>query len=172
MAEEILTTESTPTPAPTAEAVVDNASKIKTSKKKKVKAKITKGKIFINSTYNNTIVCLTDMAGNVLLWSSAGKIGFKGSKKSTPYAGQRTMEDVLARLRERGLSEIDVLIKGIGSGRESAVRALQGSGLNIISIKIKRRFLTAASGRRNRGEYNGGQLTINNWQLTVKRVNR
>ena len=105
------------------------------SRKKKAKAKISKGKIYINSTYNNTIVAATDMAGNVLIWGSAGKIGFKGSKKSTPYAGQRTMEDVLARLRERGLNEVDVLIKGIGSGRESAIRALQGSGLNILSIK-------------------------------------
>jgi small subunit ribosomal protein S11 len=69
------------------------------------------------------------------MWSSAGKIGFKGSKKSTPYAGQRTMEDMLARLKERGLNEVDVLIKGIGSGRESAVRALQGSGLNVLTIK-------------------------------------
>jgi len=120
--------------APAADVAVDVSSKIK-SKKKKNKAKVTKGKIFINSTYNNTIVSVADMTGNILLWSSAGKIGFKGSKKSTPYAGQRTMEDVLARLRERGLVEIDVLIKGIGSGRESAVRALQGSGLNILSIK-------------------------------------
>ncbi len=136
MAEETITTPSVTEQAPAAEVAlpVEAGLKIK-SKKKKAKAKITKGKIYINSTYNNTIVALTDMAGNVLLWSSAGKIGFKGSKKSTPYAGQRTMEDVLARLRERGLNELDVLIKGIGSGRESAVRALQGSGLNIISIK-------------------------------------
>jgi small subunit ribosomal protein S11 len=114
-------------------AVVDS-TKIK-SKKKKSKAKVTKGKIFINSTYNNTIVSATDLTGNVLLWSSAGRVGFKGSKKSTPYAGQRTMEDVLSKLRERGLNEVDVFIKGIGSGRESAVRALQGSGLNVLSIK-------------------------------------
>ena len=134
MPEETIATEEVKTEAPASEAVLDASSKIK-SRKKKTKAKITKGKIYINSTYNNTIVCLTDMTGNVLVWSSAGKIGFKGSKKSTPYAGQRTMEDVLARLRERGLAEIDVLIKGIGSGRESAVRALQGSGLNILSIK-------------------------------------
>lgn len=117
------------------EAKVDVAAKIKSSKKKKTKNKVTKGKIYINSTYNNTIVSLTDMAGNVILWGSAGKIGFKGSKKSTPYAGQKTMEDVLAKLKERGLLEVDVLIKGIGSGRESAVRALQGSGLNILTIK-------------------------------------
>ena len=138
MAEEKLKTDVTTQEAPaTAEAtapVADAVAKIK-SKKKKAKAKITKGKIYINSTYNNTIVSLTDMAGNVLVWSSAGKIGFKGSKKSTPYAGQRTMEDVLVKLRERGLAELDVLIKGIGSGRESAIRALQGSGLNILSIK-------------------------------------
>lgn len=137
MPEEIPTTQAPATEsiaAPAAEAAADVSAKIK-SKKKKAKAKVTKGKIFINSSYNNTIVSVTDLAGNVLMWSSAGKIGFKGSKKSTPYAGQRTMEDVLARLRERGLAEIDVLIKGIGSGRESAVRALQGSGLNILTIK-------------------------------------
>jgi len=122
------------TQAPVKEAVVDNTPKIK-SKKKKAKAKITKGKIFINSTYNNTIVSVTDMSGNVLLWASAGKIGFKGSKKSTPYAGQKTMENILASLKERGLNEVDIFIKGIGSGRESAVRALQGSGLAVLTIK-------------------------------------
>src|SRR5579872_847847 len=114
--------------------IADAAAKIK-SKKKKTKVKVTKGKIYINSTYNNTIVCVTDLTGNVLIWSSAGKVGFKGSKKSTPYAGQKTMEDVLHKVKERGLTEADVLIKGIGSGRESAVRALQGSGMNILSIK-------------------------------------
>jgi small subunit ribosomal protein S11 len=134
MADEIIKTESEAV-AQTAEAVVDVSSKVKGSKKKRSKAKVTKGKIFINSTYNNTIICATDLTGNVLVWGSAGKIGFKGSKKSTPYAGQRTMEDVLARLKERGFVEVDVFIKGIGSGRESAIRALQGSGLNIISIK-------------------------------------
>lgn len=112
----------------------DAVAKIKT-KKKKTKAKLTKGKIYINSTYNNTIVSVTDLAGNVLVWGSAGKIGFKGSKKSTPYAGQKTMEDVLARAKERGLSEVDVFIKGIGSGRESAVRAIQGSTLTVLTIK-------------------------------------
>ncbi len=117
------------------EAAVGVAAKIKPAKKKKAKAKLTKGKIYVNSTYNNTIVCVTDLAGNVLIWSSAGKVGFKGSKKSTPYAGQKTMEDILFKIRERGLNEVDVLIKGIGSGRESAVRALQGSGLNVLTIK-------------------------------------
>lgn len=115
-------------------APADVASKIKGSKKK-AKLKVVKGKIFINSTYNNTIISVTDLNGNVVIWGSAGKIGFKGSKKSTPYAGQKTMEDVLARAKERGLSEVDVFIKGIGSGRESAVRALQGSGLTVLTIK-------------------------------------
>ena len=139
MAEEItpprnLTAEPTVAETPAAVEAAPATAKIK-SKKKKAKAKITKGKIYVNSTYNNTIVSVTDLAGNVLLWCSAGKIGFKGSKKSTPYAGQRTMEDILHRVKERGLSEVDVFIKGIGSGRESAVRALQGSGLNVLTIK-------------------------------------
>ncbi len=132
--EETITTEEKEEKVPTTDAAVDVASKIK-SKKKKSKSKLTKGKIFINSTYNNTIVSVTDLTGNVIMWCSAGKIGFKGSKKSTPYAGQRTMEDVLSRVRERGLVEVDVFIKGIGSGRESAVRAIQGSGLNVLTIK-------------------------------------
>ena len=135
MADETITTESaTPTEAPVTEAAVETGVQIK-SKKKKSKAKLTKGKIYITSTYNNTIVSVADLTGNIILWSSAGKIGFKGSKKSTPYAGQKTMEDVLQRVRDRGLTEVDVLIKGIGSGRESAVRALQGSGMNVISIQ-------------------------------------
>lgn len=135
MTEEILKSGSEASVSPAAEQTAETSAKIKTSKKKKAKAKVTKGKIFINSTYNNTIVSVTDMSGNVLIWCSAGKIGFKGSKKSTPYAGQRTMEDVLAKMKERGLVEVDVFIKGIGSGRESAVRALQGSGLNVLTIK-------------------------------------
>lgn len=112
----------------------DISAKVK-GKKKKAKAKVSKGKVYINSTYNNTIVSVTDLIGNVLVWGSAGKTGFKGSKKSTPYAGQRTMEDVLTRIKDRGLAEVDVFIKGVGSGRESAIRALQGSGLQVLSIK-------------------------------------
>jgi small subunit ribosomal protein S11 len=116
------------------ESALIDTPKIKL-KKKKAKVKVTKGKIYINSTYNNTIISVTDVNGNVLIWSSAGKIGFKGSKKSTPYAGQKTMENALQKIKERGLTEVDILIKGIGSGRESAVRALQGSGLAVLSIK-------------------------------------
>lgn len=117
--------------APATEA----ASKIKGARKKKAKAKVTKGKVYINSTYNNTIISVTDPVGNVIAWGSSGKTGFKGSKKSTPYAGQRTMEDLVSRVKERGLVEVDVLIKGVGSGRESAIRALQGSGMTVLTIK-------------------------------------
>lgn len=106
-----------------------------TYKKKKSKARITRGRIYIQSTYNNTIITVTDMNGSVIGWGSAGRTGFKGSKKSTPYAAQRTMEDTLLRLKEIGLSEVDVFIKGIGTGRESAIRALQGSGFTILTIK-------------------------------------
>jgi small subunit ribosomal protein S11 len=104
-------------------------------KKKKSKVKLTRGKIYVQSTYNNTIITVTDPTGNVIGWGSAGRTGFKGSKKSTPYAAQKTMEDTIARLKDTGLSEVDVFVKGIGTGRESAVRALQGSGFNIISIQ-------------------------------------
>src|SRR5882672_8071136 len=102
-----------------------------TPKKKKSKIKVARGRIYVQSSYNNTIVTVTDMAGNVIGWGSAGRTGFKGSKKSTPYAAQKTMEDTIARLKDTGLTEVDVFVKGIGTGRESAVRALQGSGLNI-----------------------------------------
>jgi small subunit ribosomal protein S11 len=105
------------------------------AKRRKSKIKVARGRITVQSTYNNTIVTVSDMNGNVIGWGSAGRTGFKGSKKSTPYAAQRTMEDTLARLKEVGLTEVDVLVRGIGTGRESAVRALQGSGLTILSIK-------------------------------------
>lgn len=102
---------------------------------KKGKRKVSRGRIYIQSTYNNTIITVTDEGGAVLGWGTAGNSGFKGSKKSTPYAAQRTMEETMGRLKNVGLQEVDVFIKGIGSGRESAVRALQGSGLAVLSIK-------------------------------------
>lgn len=141
MAEQDITTTEPTTPAADAPATTDASAtavvvpKIKGGKKKKSKIKITKGRVYINSTYNNTIVTVTDVVGNVVAWGSAGKAGFKGSKKSTPYAGGKTMEDTLVRVKDRGLVEVDVFIKGIGSGRESAVRALQSSGLAVLTIK-------------------------------------
>lgn len=104
-------------------------------KRKKSKIKLTRGKIYIQSTYNNTIITITDITGNTVGWGSAGRTGFKGSKKSTPYAAQKTMEDTLLRLKDSGLKEVDVFLNGIGTGRESAIRALQGSGLDVLTIQ-------------------------------------
>jgi small subunit ribosomal protein S11 len=105
------------------------------AKRRKSKIKVARGRIYIQSTYNNTIITATDINGNVIGWGSSGRTGFKGSKKSTPYAAQRTMEDLVARVKDTGLNEVDVFVKGIGTGRESAVRALQGSGFTILTIK-------------------------------------
>lgn len=119
-------------------AKVAEATETKTAapkRKKAAKVKVARGKVYVQSTYNNTIITITDTAGNVISWGSAGLAGFKGSKKSTPYAAQKTMEDVIQRVKERGLQEVDIFVKGIGSGRESAVRALQSSGLTVLSIK-------------------------------------
>ena len=128
MAEETL-------PTTTAAEAKPAAATAATPKRKKSKIKVARGRIYVQSSYNNTIVTVTDMSGNVIGWGSAGRTGFKGSKKSTPYAAQKTMEDIVGRLKDTGLSEVDVFVKGIGTGRESAVRALQGSGFNILSIQ-------------------------------------
>jgi small subunit ribosomal protein S11 len=132
MAEE--TTEQLKTETPTPEATTAAAPGA-SKRKKTAKVKVARGKVYVQSTYNNTIISITDVTGNVISWGSAGLVGFKGSKKSTPYAAQKTMEDILTRVKDRGLVEVDVFVKGIGSGRESAVRALQSSGLAVLSIK-------------------------------------
>ena len=110
-------------------------AKATAGRSKKTKRKVAKGRIYIQSTYNNTIITVTDEKGMVLGWGSAGHVGFKGSKKSTPYAAQRTMEETMNKLKNFGLQEVEVFIKGIGSGRDSAVRALQGTGLSVSTIK-------------------------------------
>lgn len=111
--------------------------KAKKSKKKKkqVEKHVTIGKAFVNSSYNNTIVTLTDLEGNVISWANAGLAGFKGPKKSTPYAATIITKIAVAKAREQGLSEVSVFVKGVGTGRESAVRALNANGLNISFIK-------------------------------------
>ena len=114
--------------------VANKKGKIR-KKKKKIERKVTIGKAFINSTYNNTIVTLTDAEGNVISWANAGLAGFKGPKKSTPYAAQIITRIAVAKAKEYGLSEVSVFIKGVGTGRESAVRALNANGLNITFIK-------------------------------------
>ncbi len=103
--------------------------------KKKVKKNIVSGVAHVNSTYNNTLVTISDAQGNVVSWSSAGMQGFKGSRKSTPYAAQMAAEDAGRKAQEHGMRELEVLVKGPGSGRESALRALSIVGFTIRSIK-------------------------------------
>jgi len=104
-------------------------------KKKKTNKRVSTGKAFIKATYNNTIVTLTDLNGNVLSWASAGVAGFRGAKKSTPYAASIITRIAVEKAVEYGLKEVSVFVKGIGTGRESAVRALNANGLNITLIK-------------------------------------
>ena len=109
-----------------------SAKKIATSKKKR---NILMGLISIQATFNNTIVSVSDLQGNVISWSSAGKMGFKGSKKSTPYAAQMASEAAAKASMDYGLKTVDVFVKGPGSGREAAIRALQACGLEVVSIR-------------------------------------
>jgi small subunit ribosomal protein S11 len=103
--------------------------------KKKEKKNITEGIAHIQSTFNNTIVTITDLSGNVIAWSSSGLQGFKGSRKSTPFAAQMAAEDVVRKAKEQGMRKVQVYIKGPGSGRESALRSLQIAGLTITLIR-------------------------------------
>ena len=103
--------------------------------KKKIKKNITSGIAFVNATFNNTIVSIADDSGNVIAWSSAGAKGFKGSRKSTPYAAQIAADDAASKAQEHGLKVLTVKLKGPGAGRETALRALQSRGFKILSIK-------------------------------------
>ena len=105
------------------------------TKKKKITRNIDKGQVHINSSFNNTIVTFTDMAGNVISWSSSGKLGFKGSKKSTPYASQQSLEDAAKVAKENGIRSVEVYAKGPGNGREAAIRSLQNVEINVTLIK-------------------------------------
>jgi len=96
---------------------------------------VPKGRAYVQSTFNNTIITLTDPQGSVIAWGSSGTAGFKGSRKSTPYAAGLAAEGAARRAMEHGLRQIDVYVRGPGSGREAAIRALQASGLNITSIR-------------------------------------
>lgn len=103
--------------------------------KKKEKRNISSGVVHIQSTFNNTIITITDPVGNVLSWSSSGVQGFKGSRKSTPFAAQLAAEDAVKKALEYGMKTVEVFVKGPGAGRESALRSLQSAGFNIVSIK-------------------------------------
>ena len=117
------------------ESEIKSVKKSSYSKKKKVKKNITNGKAFVLSTFNNTIISIADTSGNVVSWSSAGQKGFKGSRKSTPYAAQVAADTAAAKALEYGMKTLTVEIKGPGSGRETALRALQARGFKILSIK-------------------------------------
>jgi small subunit ribosomal protein S11 len=104
-------------------------------RKKKERRNIPRGVAHIQSTFNNTIVTITDMEGNVVAWSSAGTQGFKGSRKSTPFAAQLAAEDAARKAQEQGMRSVEVLIKGPGAGREAALRSLQAAGFQITLIK-------------------------------------
>jgi len=107
----------------------------KKSKKNAVARQVTQGRVYVKSTYNNTIITFTDQNGNVLAWSSAGQCGFKGPKKATPYAATMIVKDAFEKAKKHGLKEVAVFVKGIGGGREAAVRALNANGLNVAGIK-------------------------------------
>jgi len=107
----------------------------KRSKAKKEKKNVPTGVVHIQSTFNNTIVSITDATGGVVSWSSSGGVGFKGTKKGTPFAASSAASTAAKKALEMGMREVNVLVKGPGSGRETAIRALQAAGLEIISIK-------------------------------------
>jgi small subunit ribosomal protein S11 len=111
------------------------AKQVRKTGKKKEKKNITEGVVHIQSTFNNTIITITDLSGNVIAWSSAGTQGFKGSRKSTPFAAQVAAEDAVKKAKEHGMRRVQVYVKGPGSGRESALRSLQVAGLNISLIR-------------------------------------
>ena len=115
----------------------EKVEKIKQIKvvKKKIKKNITNGVAYVNATFNNTIITISDDSGNVIAWSSAGSRGFKGSRKSTPYAAQIAAEYAGRKAQEHGLKILTVKLKGPGSGRETALRALQAKGFKILSIR-------------------------------------
>lgn len=97
--------------------------------------KIKEGRVYISSSYNNTIITLTDSEGSTLYWVSSGSIGFKGAKKATPFAASRVAEAISTAIKKLGIEKISIFVKGIGSGRESAIRSLAARGLDVVSIK-------------------------------------
>lgn len=126
------------------EAVLKEGAKIEAKEKKSAEPQVAKkskfghlnfAKVYIQSTYNNTIITLTDDKGSIVIWSSAGALGFKGPKKATPFAASRVIETILEKTRNLGIREVGVFVRGVGGGREGAIRALANQGLEISFIK-------------------------------------
>ncbi len=111
-----------------------SAAEIK-RKKKKIKRQVSKGQAHIKCTYNNTMVMISDMTGGILAWSSSGLLGFKGAKKATPYAATQVVQDVTEKVKKYGVKELEVFVRGVGSGRESSIRSLANRGFELVSIK-------------------------------------
>lgn len=105
------------------------------AKKKKIRKNVVKGIVYIKATFNNTVITFTDKNGQALCWDTGGTIGYKGSRKSTPFAAQRAAEQCAQKALKMGMKEVDIRVKGPGSGRESAIRAIQASGLDIKAIE-------------------------------------
>ena len=110
------------------------AKRTQRASSRKAKRTLSHGKAYIHATFNNTIITITDLQGNAVVWASAGSSGFKGSRKSTPYAARLAAQEVLKAAKDLGLQEVDVLVKGPGPGREAAIRALMGTELRVRSI--------------------------------------
>jgi small subunit ribosomal protein S11 len=128
-------TAAVPATAPTAADIMGEDGSVKKIIRAKGSKNITVGIANVLASFNNTIVCITDMQGNVLGWSSAGRVGFKGSRKSTAFAAQQVAQDAARQAMSHGMREVEIKVKGPGSGRESAIRALQAIGLEISAIK-------------------------------------
>lgn len=124
--------------APETEAAAEDKKAKKAApraKKKKTSKQVSVGRVYIQATYNNTMVTVTDPNGNTLGWSSAGHMGFRGPKKATPYAASMIVKDAVDKCRDYGLRDVSVFVTGVGSGRDAAVRALNANGINVLSIK-------------------------------------
>jgi small subunit ribosomal protein S11 len=106
-----------------------------TRPRRRERKSVPEGKVFIQSTFNNTIITITDARGNVIAWGSSGTAGFKGSRKGTPYAAQLAAQEAANRAKEHGLRQVEVFVRGPGSGREAAIRSLQASGISVMAIK-------------------------------------
>ncbi|MEK9173977.1 MAG: 30S ribosomal protein S11 [Patescibacteria group bacterium] len=130
--EEVVSTEEQLEVTPETETTVE---KDEPKKRKKLKRQVTKGRVTIQCTYNNTIISIADMTGGVLGWSSSGHMGFKGAKKSTPYAATQVVADVTEKVKKYGVQELEVFVKGVGSGREASIRSLANNGFTIVGIK-------------------------------------
>lgn len=131
--ETMTTTAATPGATPTATEAKGGKGAVK-AKKKKVVKQVPRGNAYVLASYNNTIISITDPNGAVLGWASSGSAGFKGPKKATPYAASIVVKNLMTKLADYGVKEVTVFVKGIGGGRESAIRALHANGLNVMGI--------------------------------------